>query len=102
MDRLADRTTSTEPKANGQRSGHDWLIVTTPPDVSGNQASIADLDQAFRDLGFEVLPWRGIGYAGSIALRKDGLDIWDIHPANVLLTEPGLPVPFDVMITPSP
>lgn len=49
-----------------------------------------------------MLPWRGLGYAESLSVRKDGFDVWDIHPANVLVTDSGLPLPFDVMITPVP
>jgi len=70
--------------------------------VEGKKATLAELEQAFVDVGFEVLPWRGLGYTDSLSVRKDGFDIWDIHPANVLLTDSGLPIPFDVMITATP
>jgi hypothetical protein len=83
-------------------AGHDWRIITTQPHVEGEAATLEQLGAAFEKVGFEVLPWRGIGYTGSLAVRKDGIDVWDIHPANVLISEDGLPVPFDVMLTPSP
>ncbi len=82
--------------------GHDWRIITTQPHVEGAKATLAELEQAFVEVGFEMLPWRGLGYADSFAVRKDGFDVWDIHPANVLLTDSGLPLPFDVIITPTP
>ncbi len=81
---------------------HDWSIITTQPHVEGQKATPAELEHAFAESGFEILPWRGMGYAESLSVRKDGFDVWDIHPANVLLTESGLPLPFDVMITPNP
>jgi hypothetical protein len=82
--------------------GHDWRIITTQPHVEGRQATLAELEKAFINTDFEVLPWRGLGYAESLSVRKDGFDVWDIHPANVLLSDSGLPVTFDVMITPVP
>ncbi len=82
--------------------GYDWCIVTTQPDVQGDKATLEQLKFAFENVGFELLPWRGIGYAEAMAFRKDGIDVWDVHPANVLLTRDGLPLPFDVMLTPRP
>ncbi|WP_146849040.1 hypothetical protein [Brevifollis gellanilyticus] len=82
--------------------GHDWRIVTTQPHVQGQKATLEELEHALIQAGFEVLPWRGLGYADSLSVRKDGFDVWDIHPANVLLTDSGLPLPFDVMITCTP
>lgn len=81
---------------------HDWSIVTTQPHVEGSKAMLDELERAFVETGFELLPWRGLGYAESLSVRKDGFDVWDIHPANVLLSDSGLPIPFDVMITPVP
>ena len=67
--------------------------------IECDKETLAELEHAFAESGFEILPWRGLGYAESLSVRKDGFDVWDIHPANVLLTESGLPLPFDVMIT---
>lgn len=83
-------------------AGHDWRIITTQPHVNGDAATLEELAKAFEAVGFQVLPWQGIGYAGSLAVRKDGIDVWDVHPANVLISKDGLPVPFDVMLTGSP
>ncbi len=82
--------------------GHDWSIVSTQPDVVGNKATLEELEAAFLKVGFELLPWRGIGYADSLAFRKEGVDVWDVHPANVLIGDDRLPIPFDVMLTPTP
>lgn len=81
---------------------HQWRIVTTQPGLQGTRASLDDLAAAFVASGFTLLPWRGIGYAGSLSLRFEGFDIWDVHPANVLLSPDGIPLPFDVIITRSP
>ncbi len=80
---------------------HDWRIITTQPDVAmfGAKADLDQLCAAFTRADFQLLPWTGIGYANSLSFRKEQTDIWDIHPANVLITEDGLPLPFDVMIT---
>ena len=82
--------------------GYDWRIVTTQPDVASNKATLSELEASFLSVGFELLPWRGIGYAESLAFRKEGVDIWNVHPANVLIGGDRLPIPFDVMLTPSP
>ena len=82
--------------------GNDWRIVTIQPDVQGDRATLDELQEAFQRAQFELLPWRGVGYADSLAFRKEGIDVWDIHPANVLITEDGLPLPFDVLLTRTP
>ena len=81
---------------------NDWRIVTTQPDVQGHRATLEQLQEAFQRAQFELLPWRGIGYADSLSFRKEGTDVWDVHPANVLITKEGYPLPFDVMLTKTP
>ncbi len=81
------------------KSSDGWHILTTQGHVSGDRCSITELQQGFEELGFIKLPWTGIGYEQSIAFRKDGFDIWDVHPANVIMTPSGLPLPFDVVVT---
>jgi hypothetical protein len=81
---------------------HQWRIVTTQPGLQGGRATLDELAAAFLAAGFSLLPWRGLGYEGSLSLRCEGFDIWDAHPANVLLSPEGLPLPIDVIITRSP
>lgn len=78
---------------------HRWRIVTTQPGLQGTRATLDELSAAFVAVGFALLPWRGVGYEGSLALRFEGFDIWDVHPANVLLSPDGLPLPLDVIVT---
>lgn len=85
-----------------QEQAHLWRIVTTQPGLQGCRATMDDLSAAFIAAGFVLLPWRGIGYENSLSLRFDGFDIWDVHPANVLVSPEGLPLPLDVIITRSP
>ena len=81
---------------------HQWRIVTTQPGLQGTRATLDDLTLAFTTAGFTLLPWRGVGYEGSLAFRIEGFDIWDVHPANVLISPEGLPLPIDVIVTRSP
>lgn len=81
---------------------HRPSIVTTQLGLHGTRATLDELSGAFAAVGFEILPWRGIGYEGSLSLRIEGFDIWDVHPANVLLSPEGLPLPFDVIVTRTP
>ncbi len=85
-----------------QEQTHQWRIVTSQPGLQGTRATMDDLSTAFVRAGFTLLPWRGIGYEGSLSLRMEGFDIWDVHPANVLISPDGLPLPIDVLITRSP
>lgn len=85
-----------------QAQRNQWRIVTTQPGLQGVRVTLDDLSSAFVAAGFSVLPWRGIGYEGSLSLRIEGFDIWDVHPANVLLAPEGLPLPIDVLVTRSP
>ena len=82
-----------------QEQPHQWRIVTSQPGLQGSRATLDELSVAFVAAGFTLLPWRGIGYAGSLSLRIEGFDIWDVHPANVLLSPDGLPLPIDVIVT---
>lgn len=85
-----------------QAQPHQWRIVTSQPGLQGTRATLDELSTAFISAGFTLLPWRGIGYEGSLSLRFESFDIWDVHPANVLLSPEGLPLPIDVLITRSP
>ena len=85
-----------------QAQPHQWRIVTTQPGLQGGRVTLDELATAFVVAGFTLLPWRGLGYEGSLSLRCEGFDIWDAHPANVLLSPEGLPLPIDVIITRSP
>lgn len=81
---------------------HQWRIVSTQPGLQGGRVTLDQLTAALMAAGFTLLPWRGLGYEGSLSLRCEGFDIWDVHPANVLLSPEGLPLPIDVIITRSP
>jgi hypothetical protein len=85
-----------------QEQAHQWRIVTTQPGLQGSRATLNDLTAAFVAAGFVLLPWRGIGYKDSLSFRFEGFDLWDVHPANVLLSPEGLPLPLDVIVTRSP
>lgn len=85
-----------------QEQPHQWRIVTTQPGLQGERATLEALAAAFTAAGFTLLPWRGIGYEGSLSLRIEGFDVWDVHPANVLLSPEGIPLPIDVIVTRTP
>lgn len=85
-----------------QESPHQWRLITTQPGLQGERTTLDELAEAFVAVGFALLPWRGIGYEGSLSLRIESFDIWDVHPANVLLSPDHLPLPIDVIVTRSP
>jgi hypothetical protein len=85
-----------------QEQAHQWRIVTTQPGLQGARASLDELSAAFVATGFVLLPWFGLGYENSLSFRFEGFDIWDVHPANVLLSPEGLPLPIDVIVTRTP
>lgn len=55
-------------------SPHQPCIVTSQSGLQGTRASLDDLSSAFTAAGFQILPWRSIGYEGSLALRFEGFD----------------------------
>jgi hypothetical protein len=79
-----------------------WSIVTSQPHVAGAPPLLDEIALAFEQLDFEKLHYHCVGYEGSLAYRKDGYDVWDVHPGNVRLSQLGLPIPFDFIITVSP
>ncbi len=85
-----------------QEQPHIWRMVTSQPGLQGERTTLELLAVAFAEAGFSLLPWRGIGYEGSLSLRIEGFDIWDVHPANVLLSSTGIPIAIDVIITRTP
>lgn len=85
-----------------QEQPHRWRLVTTQPGLQGSRVTLADLSASFVAAGFVLLPWRGLGYENSLSFRFGGFDLWDVHPANVLLSPEGLPLPLDVIVTRSP
>jgi hypothetical protein len=85
-----------------QAEPYQWCIVTSQPGLQGERATLDELARAFIAAGFMPLPWRGIGYEGSLSFRADGFDFWDVHPANVLISGDGLPLAVDVIVTRAP
>lgn len=84
------------------REGAAWRIVTTQPNVQGERATMEQIREGMSAEGLVRLRWNGIGYKDSESWRLGRMAVWDVHPANVVLTEAGLIVPVDVIITPLP
>jgi hypothetical protein len=79
-----------------------WRVVTSQPDVPGGRASEEEIQSGMAGLGAVPLRWSSIGYEHSTGWRIGRMCVWDVHPGNVVLTESGLLVPVDVIITPLP
>src|SRR5258708_5463521 len=75
---------------------HNWRIVTSQPDIPGRAADFDEIELAMKELGFVLLPWRGIGYDRSMAFQRGAHAIWDCHPGNFVRTPDGVVVPIDV------
>ena len=50
-------------------SPHQLRIVTTQTGLQGGRATLEELTAAFLAAGFSLLPWRSLGYEGSLSLR---------------------------------
>lgn len=79
-----------------------WRIRTTQPDVPGRRATMEEISEGMKALGFVQMGWKGIGYEDSTCWRIGWLGVWDVHPANVIMGENGVVVPVDVIITELP
>lgn len=76
-----------------------WRIVTTQPHIKGRPATLDEITTGMMAMGFELLPWRGIGYENSLAFQMADIFVWDVHPANMVVTGDGTLVPIDVILT---
>lgn len=74
-------------------------IVTSQPDIAGRPATLDEITTGMIAMGFDLLPWRGIGYENSLAFQMDDIFVWDVHPANMVVTDDGALVPIDVILT---
>ncbi len=79
-----------------------WSLVITEPDVPGEPATKAEIEEGMQALGFVRMGWTGIGYEDSTAWRIGRMGVWDVHPANVVMGENGMIVPVDVIIAELP
>lgn len=79
-----------------------WRIVTSQPHVRGRRATMEEISEGMKALGFVQMGWKGIGYEDSTSWRIGRLGVWDVHPANVVMTENGVLVPVDVIFTELP
>lgn len=79
-----------------------WRIVTSQPHVRGRRATMEEISEGMKALGFVQMGWKGIGYEDSTSWRIGCLGVWDVHPANVIMAENGVLVPVDVIITELP
>jgi hypothetical protein len=77
-----------------------WKIVTSQPEVSGELATETDIIQGMNDMGFKLLPWRGIGREDALAFSNGKITVWDVHSGNVV-RRGRLIVPIDVIIVDS-
>jgi hypothetical protein len=76
--------------------------VTTQSHAEGRVGTLAEIRDGMQRLGFHPLRWGGIGYEHATPWRIGRMCVWDVHLGNVVLSESGLPSPFDVFITPLP
>ncbi|MFN0075981.1 MAG: hypothetical protein ACKVY0_05865 [Prosthecobacter sp.] len=76
-----------------------WHIVTSQPDIAGRAATLDEIHAGMTAFGCRELPWRGIGYENSLAFQLGEIGVWDVHPANMVVTAAGLLVPIDVIMT---
>jgi hypothetical protein len=72
-------------------------IVTRQPHIRGRAASWEQIIRLMVDeLGFRKLRHNyGIGYEDSYGFIRDDVAVFDLRPANVILTESGIIMPID-------
>lgn len=80
------------------QDGEGWHIVTSQSDIAGRPATLDEIRVGMKEFGFRELPWRGIGYENSLAFQFGDIFVWDVHPANMVMTAAGLLVPIDVIL----
>jgi hypothetical protein len=83
-------------------NGRDWRIVSSQPDIEGTMPTFEAIERGLSDLGCAKMRFQGIGYEASQSWRLGNYGLWDVHPANLVLTPDDVLVPIDLIITPLP
>lgn len=80
-------------------AGGGLRIVTSQPDVAGEPATLNQITDSLGKMGFQKLPFPGIGRAGALAFKLGSMALWDAHPANFFVTNDNAVVPIDLILT---
>jgi hypothetical protein len=82
-----------------QADGPNLRLVTSQPDVVGEAPSVEELDHHLREqFGFRRLNIPPMGYHKSRSYLLDNLGLFDVHPANAVMTPGGTLVPIDFIL----
>jgi hypothetical protein len=78
---------------------YNYQVVTSQPDMTGRSATYAEIRATMLNMGFQELPFVGIGYREALAFQRKGIQVWDAHPGNVFMSSTGWAWPIDLFVT---
>jgi hypothetical protein len=79
-----------------QGEGSALRIVTAQSDIVGEAPSLEEMDRHLRESeGFTRLAIPPMGYYKSHSYLRDNIALFDVHPANCVVTRDGSLVPID-------
>jgi hypothetical protein len=82
-----------------QGEGSALRIVTAQSDIVGEAPSIEEMDRHLRESeGFVRLAIPPMGYYKSRSYLRDNIALFDVHPANCVVTRDGALVPIDFIL----
>jgi hypothetical protein len=82
-----------------QAEGPALRVVTSQPDIIGEAPAPEELDRQLReDLGFRRLAIPPMGYHRSRSYLRDDIGLFDVHPANGVISSGGVLIPIDFIL----
>lgn len=77
----------------------DLRMVSAQPDIVGEAPSPEELDRQLREAhGFRPLAIPPMGYHKSHSYLRDAIGLFDVHPANAVVSSGGMLVPIDFIL----
>ncbi len=73
-------------------------IVTSQRDITGRSPLWGEISDWFARHGFRKLTVRRLGAYDAMAFATEGIGVFDVRPANLVIDDAGELIPIDLML----